>query len=736
MPRPSRAVAGLVALTLASSLLAAVVATVEPDPALAATPGVDLGGDPTFDSNSIADAGPLQPRWNSYPGSRWTIGRDGGRPMDTRLQLDLNGYTNDAYRMSEQGGQTRGILTAAVATPGGTPALASADPATTWYPSQIQFTATYPGGDTVVGGDLFTGPDSTLRYLRLTAAQSRDLVVGGYIPSGMNAVWDAATSALYVQTATTNPAQMYVGYVLTFYQGTGNSPLTTTPTRITTAPSIGATTWHLAKNFEAGGGELYVSIGLWVLPETPADGLQRSTQPMNQPVFTTATSVKTVFDALLRSVPAPQSFGMTNVASPGPVGRAVTGSSQRSMYYRAWAFVVQQYIAPQDDWAANTWNQGTFSGPQMACGKPILKSDFNLGYPIMNASCPWDSLFGMQLLSYVPTMRQGAFDALQSMLDGVYRNGLFYGERLPSRFAQTAWIVYENVRSGSPQAAKDQLREIYPQLQAVLSHVINNPYWAESSYANTPSDERDIEYVSSMIFDLQFAKKIAAELGYPADVTAFQAHADAQLVNLRSWFFGDPGQDPDGTGIYTFSYADANKPNRHYSCDSNDFRPTNRFPAYSASDCRPVGRAWDVPISILTTLAVPDLPTDLRDRLIGYWFDGAEAADWISPAYSGVDPGVGGAGMGWTKYPDTSLMALGLLEKLDDPSTFQFIQAMARDAAYAPNFSEYLKPDDGLVANTGLTTTSFSAQQLIDFTLLMNGYSIGTPTASHAVPTS
>lgn len=721
MSRLLRGGALVAMIALAASALTAVS---PPEPATAVPPTVALGGDPTFDSNSIADSTALQPHWNSYPGSRWGIGRDGGRPLDTLLSLDVNGYTNDVYRMSQAPGSqdTRGILTAAIAPPGGSASAAVQAPATTWVPSQIQFSAAYPGGDTITGGDLFTGEDSMLRYLRMNSSQSRDLVVGGFIPTGMHAIWDAGTSALYVQTIGSKTPDIHVGYVVTFYQGSATNPLLTTPTRITAAPSIGATTWHFAKNF-ASGGDVFISIGFWVRPESPLDGLQRSTAAMSQPVMTTALATKGAFDTILRSVPAPQNFGISGVNATGGTGRSVTAASHRSMYYRAWTFQVQQYIASQEDWAQGTWGQAPFAGPQVACGMPILKSDFNVNYPLMNASCPWDSLFGMQMLSYVPSLRQGAFDAFESMLNGIYRGGLFYGERLPSRFAQTAWILYENLSaSGSPTAAA-QLARIYPQLKAVLAYLATHPYWAGSGEANTASDEHDIEFVAGMLFDLTFAQKIATQLGQTSDVAGFQALATSQLADLRAWFFSDPNQ------IFTFYYDAPGKVDRHYSCSSGG---TLRFPTCPASEYRATARPVDVPISILTALAVPNLPTDLRDRLIAYWVSGVEVADGPFPAYNGFTPAVGGAGMGWTKYPDTSLMALGAISHLNGPISSQFIHAMARDAAYAPNFSEYLSPGDGLVANNGLTTTSFSAQQLIDFTLLQNGYSIGTP-GSHAV---
>ncbi len=662
-------------------------------PALAVDPTVTLGGDPGFDSNSIADGTAQQPRWNSYPGSRWEIGAGQGAPIGSDLGIDVGGYVVGPVGYPS-------ILTTGIGPVGGTPVAPDACPAsapcTTWFPWQIQFQGTWSVlGAHISGGDLFASTTSLVRYLQVSSSTSHDVTIGGALSYGMTATWDPSTDALYVQTA----ADPLMGYVVTFYQGSGSDPLYSRPALLTRAPTVSQTSWSLAETMTSG--YLFASVGFWVKPETPADGLQRSAAALVSSLATAAVRTKAVMDSLLRSVPVPQSFGISGVNANGTSpGRDVNPAVQRSKYYRAWTFVVQQPIDRQTDWTQGTWAPlPAYGYPQVSCGKPALQAGFNTVDPILAASCPWDSLFGMQALAYVPAERVDAFASLIGMLSQILSGGGFSGERLPSRMAQTAWILYQQMKADPSQAATAQadLATVYPLLKNFLDYMEQHPSW-DLNNANPSSDEHDIEYVSSWLFDVGFLQRIAAELGHSADVTAYQQRSATEMQNLRAWFFSNP----DPTTIYTFYYSGSGA---HFS----SFRP------------------WNVPASTLTTLAVPNLPQDLRDRLIHYWVHGHEDAVPASgvPSYDGFDPSIGGAGLGYVKYPDVSMIALGVIGWVGGPTPYQFVNAEARDAAYPSTYSEYLAPGDGLVVNNGQASTLFSAAQTIDLTLLQHGYALG-----------
>lgn len=693
MPTTSRVISGFVALALTSTLLTA-VGTVDPHPATAVTPTVDLAGDPTFDSNSIADSSSLQPRWNSLPGSRWGMGMDQGRAIDSVLSLDMGGYVADKYRMPY-------ILSTGVSAPGQPTTGGTAT--STWYPYQMTFTGQWASlNTTILGGDLFASTDSVVRYLRLDSAGPVDLTIAGAIPDGMTAAWSTTDQALYVNSVS-------FGYVLTFFRGVGATPLEATPVRASEAATVDLTnrSWKFVRT--TGDGDTYVSIGFWVAPHTPATGLARSVAALSQPVATTAYAAKNAMDALLRSVPAPANFGVSGVNSMGSTGRAVTPALHRSMYYRAWAFQVQQVISPQADWTAGTWGHSTFPYSQVSCGKPVLKEPepgFNAHYSILETTCPWESFLSMQMLAFVPDLRDDAFNALHGLLEKVVQGGDFYGERLPSRAAQTAWILYQQTQDAGVLAG------VYPHLKRFLLYMQEHPYHVVSEEANLPADdqdpERDIEYVASWLFDVQFAERIANALGLTADAADWRARATTELGHLRTWFFSDPSGK-----IHTFYFS----PGVNYAGD----------------------RTIEVPISILSTLAVPNLPTDLRDRLIQYWVNGYEPPlPGLLPAYRGFDPTVSGEGQGWTKYGTTSLIALGAIGHIPGPTPYQYVNSGVRDAVYASKFAEYLKPGNGLSDIHGVATSTFSASQIIDFTLLQNGFALGVggPNAVLSVPVS
>src|ERR1700743_2917126 len=68
--------AALVALTLTA---VSQQANVQP---AQATNTVNLSGNPSFDSDSIATSASGQPRWDSLPGSRWGFGINGNAPIN------------------------------------------------------------------------------------------------------------------------------------------------------------------------------------------------------------------------------------------------------------------------------------------------------------------------------------------------------------------------------------------------------------------------------------------------------------------------------------------------------------------------------------------------------------------------------------------------------------------------------------------------------------------------------
>src|SRR3954452_8156690 len=89
------------------------------------------------------------------------------------------------------------------------------------------------------------------------------------------------------------------------------------------------------------------------------------------------------------------------------------------------------------------------------------------------------------------------------------------GESLPSRKAQTAWILYQATGD------REKLESIYDALKIHLDWEKENMRWVLHSHNYL--DERDSEFVASLIFDVQYASKIASELGHTDDAAQWDS---------------------------------------------------------------------------------------------------------------------------------------------------------------------------------------------------------------------
>jgi hypothetical protein len=665
----SRYLALALSLALATAGITTISASTSPL-AAKADPVVNFAGDPTFDSNSIADSSALQPRWNSAPGSRWGMGIYGGGEINGGLGLDMGGYVVSGPKKFNT------ILATTLGPVSGTTTAATTF-GSTWYPYQLAFTGAWPAYGALTGSDFFAGKDAVIRQVQVAPTATTAVTFAGAIPEGLTAI--PYGGAVFVGNSD-------YGYVLNFYQGVGSNPFVTTPTRLTPTAVVDSGVWSLQLPISTNT-TFFVSIGFWAGSETATTGLARSQDAMVPTVETTLLSAKAGMDALLRTAPVPSEWGVQGVNNVGTVaGRAVTPATHKAMYYRAWAFTVQQLIDPQVDFGAVG-----FTYPMVAAGKPTLNPNFNTLLPWMAGSEPWDSSFGIQLMAYIPAQQADAIEALRGILVNNVQNGLFYGERLPTRVAQTAWVLYQQTGDLA------MLDSLYPSLKLWLDHMEAHHSFAVNE--NPPETSTNIEYVASWLFDVSFMKRIAAVLGKSStELNSWNTRYATQMANLRTWFF--PGSGDEIYSFYNFS-------------DGSHTSSTQ----------------WANPASNLTTLAVPDLPQDIHDRLVRYWIHGYEpelvVPAFVVPEYVGFDPTIGGAGVGYTRHPDISMIALGLIGSVGGPTPYQFVNAMIRDAVYPGDFAEYLKPGSGLVDLHGQMASLFSATQVIEFTLLNNGYSIG-----------
>jgi hypothetical protein len=355
---------------------------------------------------------------------------------------------------------------------------------------------------------------------------------------------------------------------------------------------------------------------------------------------------------VLARVPAPSDFALPAVPAQG-----VTADDVSATYYRAWHFMHANLLpeAPEVD----------YPYPQVAAGKPSM---WNFGADGSRPSASWDSLLGIQYLAYSePDLAWQAFLGLMSLVDNTGRLG---GESLPSRKAQTAWILYN--LSGDTQ----RLAACYPDLSRHLIWAQANPRWIFGDH-DFP-DERDAEFVVSLLLDLGYAARIAATLGIEADVQMWHDRAGQLTADYGDWFFPADGSAP------TLQY--------HYLEGSHPDSPGNTL--------------W-----VCTGLHLPQL-TDTQQRLLRERF-----LDTYRP-----DATLAGWGFPDVKAPDVTYVAYGLLERGLVEQADVFIQANIRDIVRAGTFAEvYDDPPEGPVG-TGVRPSLFGAVNLVDFVWLRNGY--------------
>jgi hypothetical protein len=111
---------------------------------------------------------------------------------------------------------------------------------------------------------------------------------------------------------------------------------------------------------------------------------------------------------------------------------------------------------------------------------------------------------------------------------------------------------------------------------------------------------------------------------------------------------------------------------------------------------------------ILSALAIPGLPDDLRRRL------SALSAEIL-------DPKAPNAGFAYTKYPDNQFVAWGMIDQ-GMPEAAGFIRAILRDCLACGEFAETVEvAADGRLTPGGVKPSLFTALNIIEFTWLLNG---------------
>jgi hypothetical protein len=615
---------------------------------------VNMKGDRQFDSDSIVFQGTPERRWLSYPGGRLCVNPATSDEAVTNtsddLALDLGGYVGtEVVKLPKV--LRVGLVEASNPE---APMQWSTSRATTWFPYKLGLSAEYPGGIQVSGFDAFINKDSTLiRTLEVNGGLGRLLCLTGEAGSGQRLEWDADARVLLVS------GKNYY-YALRFVRLTGKTMKTRD---VEQSPSITSPAWRLQLPLESQTERYGISLGFATAQEGRAVAITRAQQAFKRPVASSVADAKLNMDRFLRQVPLPKAFGFAAVASHG-----VTPEIHRQSYYMAWAFLYQSLIQVMPE-------NPDYPYPQMSLGKGAL---WDGGEHTSPATCGWESFLGIQWLSFIdPVTAWNAYEGIMSRVDAQGRLG---GESLPSRKAQTAWILFQQ------KPDKKRLAAVYPSIKRYLLWREANPRWIWGDNLHNMPDEKDLEFVASWILDVEYAAQIAQTLNLPDEVAFWRGKVPPMIENMRQWFFSDPQE------LHQYYFVN-----------------TGKYAVKDRDEVRPV--------MILSALAVPNLPPDMVARLSKLFMQTHK-------------PGSDNDGFDYLKYPDNNFLAYGLIDQGMPTQAREFVEAVARDCIRGGEFAEVLDAHDGRdVKSGGVKPSLFTALNLIEFTWLMNGvrYDSGHP---------
>jgi len=378
-----------------------------------------------------------------------------------------------------------------------------------WFPHQL--TSRVEGPDRIVAADsTVCMPDTHTVAQRLHVSRMRTgtIVLTGELPVGAVS-WDAVNKQVLLEgegfraaIAISRPVRF-----LGVYSSAAD--------RLADRPAVrGAPrrAWALALDDLASGDDVVVAASFG-LPGEDRDTISRRAQS-----FATALSFEkglqeceSAWDALLASVPHPLAFSL-----PAVNPRGADPESIRRSYYRAWVFLLSDSLPAMPE--------AGFPFPQVCCGKPSLWSE---GAPKARFTSQWESVIGMQYLALVDP--ETAWQAYEGLLSLVSPSGTLAGEGLPTRFAQTALTLV------SLTGDRQRLLRIYPALKRLLLWKAADPRWLYKG--STPSDQKDAEFVTHALVDMEYARRIASELRLSEEEAFWRERTRALAADFHAWFW-------------------------------------------------------------------------------------------------------------------------------------------------------------------------------------------------------
>lgn len=580
----------------------------------------------------------------------------------------------------------------------GSPWLASAtDVASTWDPTKLTYTAEYAGNaGQIVTTDQFAekDPDAFTRQVTSTLGSGSAVVAGPYSEGTR---YDDQTHTIVSDGADASYAiALPVDAEVRFYESESALRFGRAGTA---SPSAASGYWAATL---PQGGTSTIGIG-WAIRDAAAPASAAASESAIAAIATgapdrAAAHWDSFWNDYLARVPMVSDFSIQRVNDGG-----VTTDEMRHFYLQAW-IGLEMNVLPATPETGNMF-------AQLGTGKPSMWMN---GTPGTKNVASWDSLLGMQQLVFTdPENAWASFEGMMALVNDdvdpdAYEYGELGGESLPSRKAQTAWVLYQATGD------RGRLESIYKALKLHLAWEKNNMRWVLGGHNYL--DERDSEFVASLIFDLDFAAKIARELDHDEDAETWDSWVPELTENYQEWFFpATAGADGKTWSTVQKVYLDETRA-QSPSADQGE------APTYRNEHGQWVDPGWSFYTS--TALVIDDLQPQYRTKIRERFTDDYDE-----------DSQLAGLGEFAIKAPDAQLLVYGLLDSGDASEIDEaevIIQSLNRDMTLSGLFAEvyYATGEIGEpVGARGVRPSLFGISNLIDNVLLANGVrtSEGTP---------
>lgn len=599
-------------------------------------------------SDDLRESGPLQSRDLSTPGSRIVLNPyNFNLPASTTVSMYSNsdvlplnaGYLtmkcSDRDSLGRFGREYRDIFQVRRLGSDGK-AVPVSSYGTEWLPYGLPFSASYKDGNVLSGYDTFSSDSVVVR--RIEADSPVTVRISGRIRGTVSGLEDDGTVivdcadcryAVKVAGVQASSVKFHVSEDDVVSGAVADSPET-------------AGFWSVDVA-DMSGTDMAVAFSLPMQSDRDLHDAVKAA--LDKGAAYALESRKKFWDDFLRHrVPHPSDFSLEDVDAHG-----VTAEDAGRLYYKAWVALAQNVLVPEGD---------EYPYWQVAAGKASLWDE---GHPTAPFSAAWESFVGMQMYAHIDT--DIAWSCLKGLLSLVDETGMLGGESLPSRKAHTAWVLY---RLSEDRAS---LEEVYPALERYIDWRLTQPRWIYNGM--TAEDEKDAEFVVSVIVDMDYMTKIARVLGKDDAAGMWQKKRSDYIRNWYRWFWKTPDSLP-------VQFADN----------------------------------WDgrggFPVQITSGLVIPELDGEYLDSMMKLF-------------YAIYDPSKPFAGFEAPKYPDVDFTVYGLLADGKDMEAKVIMESFIRDVARSGVFAETYFNRDGMPEPSGVRPSIFGLAGVIDFTVLKDG---------------